>query len=144
MKYLIKTLVAAAVAFAATPVVSANAQETSVGQSETIVASGAWEKASFNSKGEWKIVQRGDDLFVVLDDAFSTRGAPDLKLFLSPQDEGSLTGKNATDGALLIAPLQSNRGAQEYKIPARTDLSDFETLIIHCEQFSKLWSTAAL
>ena len=139
-----KALFAATFALAATPAMTALAQQTSVDAGETIVASGVWEKASFVSKGEWRIVQRGEEFFVVLDNAFSTRGAPDLKLFLSPQSEDTLTGKNATQGAILIAPLASNRGAQEYKIPSGTNLADFETLIIHCEQYSKLWSTAAL
>jgi len=47
-------------------------------------------------------------------------------------------------GSLLIAPLQSNKGAQTYVIPAGTDLSNYKSVIIHCEAYTKLWSAADL
>ena len=43
-----------------------------------------------------------------------------------------------------IAKLKSNKGSQRYKLPAGTDPSDYKTVIIHCEQYSKLWSTGTI
>lgn len=107
------------------------------------VASGEWTKKSFDAAGTWSIEQDGDDLVITLSDDFRTRNAPDLKLFFSPIEVDDLNGKNATDGALLIAELQSNRGGQAYRVSG-VDPGDFQSIIIHCEQYSKLWSAAAL
>ena len=108
------------------------------------VAGGTWEKKSFRINGSWEIVEQDGQLVLNLDEEFKTRGAPDLKLFLSPAPLSSLNGNNATNGAVLIAPLQSRRGAQSYVLPAGVDLAAFQTLIIHCEAYSKLWGGSAL
>ena len=111
---------------------------------ERVLATGTWTKKSYASAGTWTIVERDGETVVRLSADFRTQNAPDLKLFLSPLAAEALTGKNATDGALLIAPLTSSRGAQEYSLPEGADLSRFTTIIIHCEAFSKLWSVAEL
>ncbi len=111
---------------------------------ETVLFTGEWAKKSFNSRGVWSIVEEGDERFVVLSDDFRTRGAPDLKIFLSPKAAGELNGDNATDGSFLVAELSSNRGGQRYALPADLDLSQYASIIIHCEQYSKLWSVATL
>lgn len=117
----------------------------SVGAQPTkVVAEGEWTKKSFSVKGTWQLVERGGQHVVVLDDAFSTKKAPDLKLFLSPRPLADVGNRNATDGSVLIAPLDSHKGAQEYVVPADTDLSQFKTLVIHCEKFSKLWAGSTL
>jgi len=111
---------------------------------ETVLHSGEWSKASFKSSGTWQIVERDGSRFVELSSDFKTRNAPDLKIFLSSQPSDSLTGKNATDSAILISELESNRGGQSYELPADLDLADFSSIMIHCEQYSKLWSVSDL
>lgn len=138
-----------AVAFLATPVL-ASTQAAAQGAAqteqaaETTLHSGEWTKKSFKSKGKWSIVERGGARFVVLSDDFSTRRAPDLKIFLSPQAAGDANGKNATDGAFRVAELSSNKGGQEYRLPDDLDLASFQSILIHCEAYSKLWSAADL
>ncbi len=112
---------------------------------ETVLHKGVWTKKSFKSSGDWSIVQTADGaIYVKLSDDFKTRRAPDLKIFLSPHAADDATGGNATDGALLVAELSSNRGGQAYEIPAGADLARFQSILIHCEAFSKLWSAADL
>ncbi len=112
---------------------------------ETVLHEGVWTKKTFKSSGDWSIVEDSDgNRFVKLSDDFKTRNAPDLKIFLSPQAAADTTGKNATQGALLISPLESNKGGQVYEIPTGTDLDAYSSILIHCEQFSKLWSAADL
>ncbi|MEO0983442.1 MAG: DM13 domain-containing protein [Pseudomonadota bacterium] len=106
--------------------------------------SGSWTRKSQRSRGTWSIVEANGVLTVVLDDEFQTRSAPDLKIFLSPLSAADANGDNATNGSRLVAELSSNRGAQSYTIPDGTDLSSFSSVLIHCEQFSKLWSAADL
>ena len=127
-------------AFAAAPVA---AQETAEAASE-ILHSGEWTKKSFRSSGTWTIYTEGGSTYIKLSSDFKTRGAPDLKIFLSPLAPGDTNGRNATNGSVLVAPLSSNKGEQVYKIPANVNLSDFQSVLIHCEQYSKLWSAAAL
>ena len=126
------------------PVIAGIAPAAAAFAAETVIASGSWTKKSFASSGTWQIVERDGTHYVVLSADFRTRGAPDLKIFLSPLDGGSLTGDNATEGSVLIAPLASSRGGQEYEIPDDVDVDSYTSIIIHCEQYAKLWSVAAL
>lgn len=105
---------------------------------------GTWTKKSFKVSGEWTIYSENGTTYVKLSSDFRTRNAPDLKIFLSPLSASEANGKNATDGSVLIAPLTSNSGEQVYEIPASVNLADYQSILIHCEQYSKLWSAANL
>ena len=106
---------------------------------------GDFTKKSFRIQGNWSITTEADGRRILrFDDAFKTRNAPDLKVFLSPEPVASRNGRNATDGALLISPLTSHKGAQEYEIPADVDLTSFGSLLVHCEAYSKLWGGSDL
>ena len=109
-----------------------------------VVSSGGWRKKSFSVAGNWTVSSENGVTRIDLDNQFSTKNAPDLKIFLSPLSPDELTGRNATQGALLISPLQSNKGAQSYTVPAGTNLSRYKTILIHCEAYSKLWSVSGL
>lgn len=109
-----------------------------------VLHSGEWERKTQRSAGTWKIYEEGGKTYVSLSEEFRTRNAPDLKIFLSPLAAGETNGRNATDGSLLVAPLKSNRGAQTYELPDSVDLAAYKSILIHCEEFSKLWSAADL
>lgn len=109
-----------------------------------ILFTGTWEKKSFKVAGTWEIYEANGKQFVKLSSDFKTRKAPDLKIFLSPLTAAQTSGRNATDSSVLISPLSSNKGAQVYEIPAGVNIADFKSIVIHCEQFSKLWSAADL
>lgn len=104
----------------------------------------SWQNQEFKVKGTWSIEQRADGNYLVVSDDFKTKSAPDLKFFLSKNDYGSITGKNATHGAALVAKLTSTKGGQAYKIPSNINLSDYQSLVLHCEQYSKLWASTPL
>lgn len=103
---------------------------------------GAFEKSSFNIKGQWQIVEENGQTIFRLSDDFNTKNGPDLKLFLSPKTVGEVTGRTAKQNAVRLSVLKSNRGTQDYVIPANIDLSQFGSILIHCEAFSKLWGGA--
>jgi len=104
----------------------------------------SWANQEFKVKGTWSIEQKEDGNYLVLSDDFKTKNAPDLKFFVSNADYQSVTGGNATNGAVQIAKLSSSKGGQSYKIPASVDTSNYKTLILHCEQYSKLWASTPL
>lgn len=129
---------------AVSPSFAAEGTSATASASETVLHSGVWGKKSQRSAGTWEIFQADGKNYIRLSSDFKTRGAPDLKIFLSPKTAAESNGRNATQGSVLISPLQSNKGAQTYEIPASIDLASFKSVNIHCEQFSKLWSAADL
>jgi len=108
------------------------------------ISTGTWTKKSFKAKGAWSLDVVDGVTTISLDDNFSTRNAPDLKIFLSPLSASEVKNKTAVPGSLLIAPLKSNKGAQSYIVPEGTDLANYKSVIIHCEAYTKLWSASDL
>lgn len=114
----------------------------STAQAETAIASsigGDFVQKQKSIKGSWEIQQRGEQTVIVFGDDFKAKRGPDLKVFLSPNSVDDLTGKTATDGAVLISALSSNKGGQEYVVPEGIELSDYESILVHCEAYSVLW-----
>lgn len=105
---------------------------------------GGWTKRYQKIHGNWSIVETSEGRFLELDASFKTRRAPDLKLFFSPRAASAVTPDNAVEGSVLIAKLRAARGGQRYELPADLDLSQFETLVLHCEQYTKLWGVSPL
>ena len=122
-----------------------NAAETlqKVAMAET-AHSGHFKNVTYGIKGQWSIVQDNGQTVLRLSDDFKTKNGPDLKLFLSPKNVADLTGKTALDQAVRLSVLKSNKGGQDYVIPATIDISDFGSILIHCEAFSVLWGGADL
>ena len=110
----------------------------------TAQAGQSWQKQDFKVKGTWAIEQRSDGNYLVLDDAFKTKKAPDLKFFLSKNSYQDINGNNATSNAVQIAVLKSVKGGASYKIPANVNVADYKSLVLHCEQYSKLWASTPL
>ncbi len=102
----------------------------------------AWVKKSQSIKGEWLIESRDGYDYLVFSDDFNTRKGPDLKLMLSTLSTTDVNGDNADEGSIIIAPLESHEGGQEYKLPE--GYAEYSTLLIHCEKFSKLWGASDL
>ncbi len=106
-------------------------------------ASGSWVDKKYSINGNWEVMQREDGNWIIkFDENFKTKSGPDLKVFLSPQSIDEVTGKTATQGAVLLAKLTNNKGAQEYVLPSNIDINDFKSLLIHCEAYSVLWGGA--
>ncbi len=101
--------------------------------------SGDFVRKSKRLKGSWTVEQRGDKTFIVFSDDFRAANGPDLKIFLSPKSVSDATGKNAVDGSINIGELVKTKGTQEYEIPAGVNLSDFGSVLVHCEAYSVLW-----
>lgn len=103
-----------------------------------------FQKKSYALSGSVRVETRGDQTVLVFSDDFKTRSGPDLKVFLSPRDVAGSTGANATSGAVRLGRLHSTRGTQDYVLPEGIILSDYESVLVHCEAFSKLWGGADL
>ncbi|MDJ1009421.1 MAG: DM13 domain-containing protein [Paracoccaceae bacterium] len=75
---------------------------------------------------------------------FEVTNGPDLEVWLvgaaDPQSSADVT--NST--WLSLGRLKGNIGDQNYDIPAGTDLSQYGSVVIWCEQFGVLFSPATL
>ena len=130
-------------AFVSVPTASAQT-ETAIETVQEALPSGTFVKKKKKVAGEWEVVQRDGNTYIVFSDDFKTSNGPDLKVFLSPKDIASVTGKTATEGSISIGELQKTKGAQEYLVPAEVNLADYASVLVHCEQFSVLWGGADL
>ena len=119
-------------------------ETTTPKQSMSALYEGTWTKKNFGIKGTWKIVEENEGRFLELDEHFKTKKAPDLKLFLSKTALKELSNDNTLSSSVLISPLRAHKGAQRYEIKKEIVLSDFQTLVIHCEKYTKLWGGASL
>lgn len=141
MKYLFAAIAATSIALAGT----ANIYQPA--QAETVVdvsVSGDFIKKQKSIKGSWEVIQRGDQTVIKFGDDFRAKKGPDLKVFLSPQSVSDVSGKTATNNAVLLGKLTSTKGGQEYVLPAGIDINDFESVLVHCEAYSVLWGGAEL
>jgi hypothetical protein len=88
------------------------------------------------AEGVAKVVNLADGrTFLRLENLKTTNG-PDLYVYLS-------VGKDASD-IVNLGRLKGNIGNQNYEIPARTDLSKYNTILIFCKAFSTLFGSAKL
>ena len=106
------------------------------------VQSGNFVKSTYSINGSWAILKENGQTILRFSDDFKTKNGPDLKLFLSPNKIENLTGKTAQDQAVRLSVLRSNKGTQDYIIPANVDLSKFKSFVIQCEAYSVLWGGA--
>ena len=106
--------------------------------------SGTFAKKKYKVNGSWTVIQRDGQTFIKLSDDFKTKKGPDLKVFLSPQTVDDVSGKTALNNAVNIGKLKSNKGGQEYLVPAGINLADFNSVLIHCEAYSVLWGAGDL
>ena len=88
------------------------------------------------AEGIAKVINLADGrTFLRLENLKTTNG-PDLYVYLS-------VGKDLSD-IVNLGRLKGNIGNQNYEIPAGTDLSKYDTVLIWCKAFSTLFGSAKL
>ena len=78
------------------------------------------------SSGRIEIVKDGDAVKVVIKDDFTLQEAPTPRL---------AWGKDGYRKGTIFGKLEKFKGAQEYVVPAGTDLAQFNEVWIWCEKF---------
>ena len=110
-----------------------------IADSSDILAGGSWTNRGYDIAGEWQIVEREGNRFIIFDNNFKTRSGPDLKVYLSKTRINQLDGSNVDQSSIKIGALQSSEGAQEYQIPNELILDSFKSVVIYCEKYAHLW-----
>jgi len=118
---------------------SINVSAQSYGSGTKASAESSFVKKRYTIKGTWDITEQNGQKVITFNDDFKTKGGPDLKVYLSPNNIRQLNSKTVEQSALKLSVLKSNSGAQSYVIPADVNLSDYKSVVIHCEAYSVLW-----
>ena len=137
---------AIAIALIAVPATAATAiaeTVTTISATQTL-PSGDFVRKSKRLEGSYTVIERDGATFIQFSDDFRAARGPDLKIFLSPKEVADTTGRNATDGSLLLGELTATRGTQEYRVPEGVNLADFGSVLVHCEESSVLWGGSNL
>jgi len=104
-----------------------------------------WVKKNYTVSGNWSVETEGSKTYLVLHSNFKTSKGPDLKLFLTKKSVSSI-GKSETieKHGLLLGELKSFKGEQRYLIPNNISISEFKSLVVHCEKYTKVWGVTAI
>lgn len=86
--------------------------------------------------GVANVIRLGSGAEILRLENFKATNGPDLYVYLS-------TDKSASD-IVNVGRLKGNVGNQNYEIPAGTDLSKYNTVLIWCRAFSFLFGSAQL
>ena len=109
---------------------------------------GEWEADSFFTtfKGSWKIEKEGDKTYIIMGEDFSTKKAPDLKIYFSKLDFDDIDEDNANskDTSVFVAKLNSYKGSKKYLVPANINIGDYKTILVHCVKYTKYWGGSPL
>ena len=111
-----------------------------------VVATGAFRDADGAHKGQ------GNAVLVALPgggheiqlSAFQVTNGPDLEVWLSAHPDPEKSADVSGNEWVSLGQLKGNVGDQAYAVPAGTDVSNFKSVVIWCEQFGVLFSPASL
>ncbi len=107
-----------------------------------VLKKGMFENLNYMTSGAVYIEEKDGKKYVVLQNDFSTPDGPDLVLYLT-KNAGKTTRDDIRSG-IELQKLKSTKGMQVYEIPAGTDISQYNSVTIHCKAFNVPWSYARL
>lgn len=119
--------------------------DTSDPATDTVLARAMFvDKGGQSTDGFYRIERTAaGDLRLVLENDFQTDAGPDLHVLLSPLPVDEAGNGNANGpGARIVAPLMHTSGGQVYDLPDDLPLASFQSVLIHCVQFSHLFGAA--
>lgn len=75
---------------------------------------------------------------------FEVTNGPDLEVWLVRNPDPKRSADVSASEWVSLGPLRGNKGDQSYVVPEGTDMADWGSVVIWCEQFSVLFSVATL
>ena len=123
--------------------------ETSVqstSSDEVKIASGRFvDKGGQKTSGTFFLERVGEDLRLVLGDDFRTDEGPDLHVVLTSTTVAEAGNDNAmAEGAEVVSKLAKQAGEQVYDLRDDLRLDQYNSVVIHCIEFSHLYGAAPL
>lgn len=112
-----------------------------------VLASGTFISHEHGTSGVAKVIGLPDGSRVLRIENLDTSNGPDLKVWLTdaPVIQGPSGWLVFDDGAYVdLGALKGNKGSQNYRIPAKADLSELTSVSIWCDRFSVSFGAAQL
>ena len=106
-----------------------------------LLRAGRLEAVRHGARGDARLIRLTNGRRVVTLTGFAVANGPDLRLYLVP---GRPRGEGDVDEVVDLGALKSNRGDQQYRIPAGTELRGPWTVVVWCRAFSVLFARAEL
>jgi hypothetical protein len=104
-------------------------------QGPTVVAEADFKSRAHDVKGKAVLIESSDGTVLRFED-FETVNGPDLKIYL-----GSELGDN---DYVDLGPILATKGSANYAVPAGTDTSKYNKVLVWCDAFDVLFSYAEL
>jgi hypothetical protein len=113
-------------------------------ESSEVILQGQFKDADQNHTGSGTatLFQEPDGSYRLSFENFAVCCGPDLYVFLASNP--APTSHADLGNYVEVSSLQSPTGDQEYEIPAGTDLSQINSVVIYCKPFQVIISTATL
>ncbi|MGP1395571.1 MAG: DM13 domain-containing protein [Inquilinaceae bacterium] len=110
------------------------------------VASGTFVDAdrAHSGTGTATLFRVAESVHVLRLTDFEVTNGPDLEVWLSAHPGPQSSADVRDNDWVSLGPLKGNIGDQNYDIPADVDIDRYQSVVIWCEQFSVLFSPAAL
>ena len=109
-----------------------------------VVRQGSFVDADSFHKGSGMatIFQQGEEQ-VLRFEAFTVTNGPDLHVILT-KHPAPASRSDVGEDYIDLGSLKGNQGNQNYEIPAGTDLSQYQSVVIYCVPFHVVFATATL
>jgi len=117
----------------------------SIAEGGTILATGQFSGADASHKGAGQVAvidQNGQT--IVRFTEFEVTNGPDLYVWLVKAGNIQKSADVKASEWIELGVLKGNIGDQNYSLPAGTDISEYQTVIVWCRQFGVLFAAAAL
>jgi hypothetical protein len=101
----------------------------------TLLKSGELMGVGHSVNGTVSVYENGTSKTVVLD-PFTSQNGPDLKIYLSKDINAS--------SYISLGALKSTSGKQSYEIPGNPDLTNYNYVMVWCEQFTVVFGRAEI
>lgn len=110
---------------------------------------GTFVSAEHETTGGVTLSTTNGQSILVFDDAFSTSDGPDLVVVLHRSAnvlQATTPPAYPLEEAdyVVIAPLTTTNGTQEYPVPAEIDVSAFKSVAVWCQEFNATFGVAPL
>jgi hypothetical protein len=100
-----------------------------------VVAQGNFTPKAHDVKGKAVLIKEGDNYTVRFED-FETINGPDVNIYLA----SDLSNKDIVD----LGDIKATKGNVNYSVPAGTDTTKYNKVLVWCKAFSVLFSYAEL
>ncbi len=122
------------------------AENIAASETAKIVAQGTFVDADSVHRGHGAatIYQGGTGQYTLRLTDFEVSNGPDLEVWLVAESDIKSSDDVKASEWLSLGQLKGNIGDQNYAIPAATEVSKYQSVVIWCQQFGVLFSPARL